>query len=231
MLLQPFLRRWMADIILEATGLAEEDYNLHFYLQRCSARLIHSKAPQHTSCPFPGVVHLLRDAPELDAVFTVGVRGLGFNVVGLVDLLVSRMKDGAQLFSTLGRGDEGVVRMGRAKFEAELRDLLVQERVWKSIEGEQADGVITLGQLVDTWGPGGTKEANPHDIAAEPEGWVAHELFRGYIGRTFISFGTLISQAGGQSQRIPIREYSALAAQELNELGADLSRALQSIPS
>lgn len=220
-ILVPFLRRWMEDLIRQTEGREPGEYVLDIYVQRCSARMLHSRCPQHTSIEYPGVVNLLADIEKYDIFLPVGIRAIGKNIFGASELLVNRMKPGSKILVALNRGKGAILELDPPTLVVALREQMVREGVWGDVDGAPATRVVTFEELAPKWLPGGSRDKNPF-IGTDPSSrarWVSHELFRGYVSRSVISAGVKIGMQGGEHARIPIRESAAFSGNS-SPLGA-----------
>lgn len=216
-MLVPFIRRWMEDLIRQTKGKEPGEHILDVYVQRCSAKMLHSNCPQHTSIDYPGVINLLANIEKYDVFLPVGIRAIGKNIFGASELLVNRMKPQSKILVALSRGQGAILELDPPTLVVVLREQMVREGVWGDTNGAPATRVVTMKELVPEWMPGGSKDENPFagTDPASVAGWVAYELFRGYISRTVISAGIKIGMQGGEHARIPICDFTAPPRPEL----------------
>ncbi|KAK4056172.1 hypothetical protein OIO90_002903 [Microbotryomycetes sp. JL221] len=201
------LRPWMHRAVYEHTKLRPEHYDFHPVSIHCSATKRHCDLPKPKSSPaltFQNLLdnnaHLLKTA---DFIFTVGIRGLGFNLGGWLNDFLCHLPSHARIFSTLDGDFKRALHVTPKELMKAAQELLENEGLMKDgrIEVEDLSNEQKVTFLLRMILKYNSDEFSVNNVGSATH--IASQAWLGYSTRLMDSFTASTRHASKHSRRFP----------------------------
>lgn len=200
-----YLVPWVRAVLARDLGWHHDDVDLRWAITWGSATMPHDQLSLHTEIPFTHSFEyaLHEGLDEVDAVFSIGTRGLGYNTLSLARDVLPRLRRETKIVATRVGGRLPSLVTTAGTLADKMRDLLVRESILTPVSFD-LNNDLDKSAMHETFRKYTQSETTA--LVVDPDSvdeFIAVDSLCCYFGRLGQGLHKKATNAGGNARRFP----------------------------